>query len=63
MTDRKSKLIRHIEGGSARALLVYPEFPKTFWSFKYALTFISKKSGMTPPGTFNGGRHAPQRLG
>lgn len=29
-------------------LLVYPEFPDTFWSFKYALQFIHKKSG-TPP--------------
>jgi radical SAM superfamily enzyme YgiQ (UPF0313 family) len=33
-----------------RALLVYPCFPKTFWSFDYALKFISKKSGMTPLG-------------
>lgn len=33
-----------------KALLVYPEFPKTFWSFTYALKFISKKSGMSPLG-------------
>ncbi len=33
-----------------RILLVYPRFPKTFWSFDYALKFISKKSGMTPLG-------------
>lgn len=25
-------------------LLVYPEFPDTFWSFKHALKFIRKKS-------------------
>ncbi len=31
-----------------KILLVYPEFPDTFWSFKHALNFISKKSG-TPP--------------
>lgn len=29
-------------------LLVYPEFPDTFWSFKYALKFIRKKAS-TPP--------------
>jgi hypothetical protein len=26
-----------------KALLIYPEFPNTFWSFKYALKFIHKK--------------------
>lgn len=29
-------------------LLIYPEFPDTFWSFKHALKFIHKKSS-TPP--------------
>jgi radical SAM superfamily enzyme YgiQ (UPF0313 family) len=29
-------------------LLVYPEFPDTFWSFKHALKFIRKKAS-TPP--------------
>ncbi len=29
-------------------LLVYPEFPDTFWSFKHALSFIHKKAS-TPP--------------
>jgi hypothetical protein len=28
-----------------RILLVYPEFPDTFWSFKHALRFIKKKAG------------------
>jgi radical SAM superfamily enzyme YgiQ (UPF0313 family) len=31
-------------------LLVYPMFPDTFWSFKHALKFISKKSGFPPLG-------------
>lgn len=31
-----------------KVLLVYPEYPGTFWSFKYALTFISKKA-LHPP--------------
>lgn len=25
-------------------LLVYPEYPDTFWSFKHALKFVSKKA-------------------
>jgi hypothetical protein len=31
-------------------LLVYPEFPDTFWSFKHALKFVRKKAGATPLG-------------
>ncbi len=31
-----------------KILLVYPEFPDTFWSFKHALQFIHKKAS-TPP--------------
>lgn len=31
-------------------LLVYPEFPATFWSFKHALRFIGKKSSFPPLG-------------
>ena len=30
------------------ALLIYPEFPDTFWSFKHALRFIHKRAS-TPP--------------
>ncbi len=33
-----------------KILLVYPEFPDTFWSFKHALKFIRKKSGAPPLG-------------
>ncbi|MBU1168820.1 MAG: B12-binding domain-containing radical SAM protein [Proteobacteria bacterium] len=34
-----------------RILLVYPEIPgNTYWSFKYALKFIDKKSSMPPLG-------------
>ncbi len=32
------------------ALLLYPEYPETFWSFKYALKFISKKAAHPPLG-------------
>ncbi len=31
-------------------LLIYPEFPDTFWSFKHALKFIQKKSSSPPLG-------------
>ncbi len=33
-----------------RALLIYPEFPDTFWSFRYALSFIRKKAAFPPLG-------------
>ena len=31
-------------------LLIYPEFPDTFWSFKHALKFIRKKAAFPPLG-------------
>ena len=31
-----------------KALLLYPQYPDTFWSFKYALPFISKRA-VNPP--------------
>jgi len=33
-----------------KILLVYPEFPDTFWSFKHALKFIHKKAASPPLG-------------
>lgn len=33
-----------------KILLVYPEFPDTFWSFKHALKFIGKKAALPPLG-------------
>lgn len=38
------------EGLVVKALLIYPEFPNTFWSFKYALRFIGKKASSPPLG-------------
>jgi radical SAM superfamily enzyme YgiQ (UPF0313 family) len=32
------------------AVLIYPEFPDTFWSFKHALPFIRKKASLPPLG-------------
>ncbi len=33
-----------------KILLVYPEYPDTFWSFRHALKFISKKASLPPLG-------------
>jgi len=33
-----------------KVLLVYPEFPTTFWSFTHALKFIGKKASLPPLG-------------
>ncbi len=31
-------------------LLIYPEFPDTFWSFRHALRFIRKRASSPPLG-------------
>src|SRR5512144_478875 len=33
-----------------KVLLVYPEFPDTYWSFKHALAFEGKKAAFPPLG-------------
>lgn len=33
-----------------KILLVYPEYPDTFWSFSYALKFVSKRAAYPPLG-------------
>ncbi|MFO7368921.1 MAG: B12-binding domain-containing radical SAM protein [Bacteroidales bacterium] len=33
-----------------KILLIYPKYPDTFWSFKHALRFISKKAAIPPLG-------------
>ncbi|MFC2043614.1 B12-binding domain-containing radical SAM protein [Chloroflexota bacterium] len=33
-----------------KILLVYPQYPNTFWSFKHALKFVSKKAAFPPLG-------------
>jgi len=33
-----------------KILFVYPEYPDTFWSFKHALKFVSKKAAFPPLG-------------
>ncbi len=43
-----------------KALLIYPEFPDTFWSFKYALKFIHKKAASPPLGLLTLGAMLPK---
>jgi hypothetical protein len=38
------------EEKSMRTLLIYPQYPDTFWSFKHALKFIHKKAALPPLG-------------
>jgi len=33
-----------------KIVLIYPQYPETFWSFKYALKFVSKKATHPPLG-------------
>lgn len=33
-----------------KAVLLYPEFPATFWSFEFALKFVRKKAALPPLG-------------
>ena len=37
-------------GSGRNALLVYPEFPPSYWGYGYALEFVDKKSNMPPLG-------------
>lgn len=43
-----------------RVILIYPEFPTTFWSFKYALKFINKKASSPPLGLLTMAALLPQ---
>ena len=44
-----------------KILLVYPKYPDTFWSFKYALKFISKKASLPPLGLLTIASMLPQK--
>jgi radical SAM superfamily enzyme YgiQ (UPF0313 family) len=43
-----------------RILLIYPDYPDTFWSFKYALKFIGKKAALPPLGLLTIGAMLPK---
>jgi len=42
-----------------KALLIYPSFPDTFWSFRHSLKFIRKKSAFPPLGLLTVGSMLP----
>ena len=44
-------------------LLLYPEFPDTFWSFKHALKFIRKKAAFPPLGLLTVAAMLPKECG
>jgi radical SAM superfamily enzyme YgiQ (UPF0313 family) len=42
-----------------KVLLLYPEFPETFWSFKHALKFVHRKVSLPPLGLLTVGAMLP----
>ena len=42
-------------------LFVYPEYPDTFWSFKYVLKFVSKKAAFPPLGLLTVAAMLPEK--
>jgi radical SAM superfamily enzyme YgiQ (UPF0313 family) len=44
-----------------KILLVYPQYPDTFWSFKHALKFISLKAALPPLGVLTVAAMLPER--
>ena len=43
------------------ALLVYPEFPPSYWSFRYAVELLGKRSAMPPLGLLTVAGMFPER--
>ncbi|MDP7409791.1 MAG: DUF4070 domain-containing protein [Dehalococcoidales bacterium] len=43
-----------------KVLLVYPRYPDTFWGFKHALKFVSKKASLPPLGLLTVAAMLPQ---
>lgn len=48
------------EGVPLEILIIYPEFPDTFWSFKHALTLIHKNAAHPPQGLLTVGAMLPK---
>ena len=46
-----------------KVLLLYPEFPDTFWSFKHALKFIRKQASLPPLGLLTVAAMLPETKG
>src|SRR5436305_13111003 len=48
LAERRAKMAER--NTNMKGLLVYPEFPNTYWSFKHALPFAGKRSAYPPLG-------------
>jgi hypothetical protein len=46
-----------------KVLLLYPEFPDTFWGFKHALKFIRKRAALPPLGLLTVAAMLPEDWG
>ena len=44
-----------------KVLLLYPQYPDTFWSFSHALRFIGKKASLPPMGLLTVAAMLPQQ--
>ena len=44
-----------------KILLIYPQYPDTFWSFKHALKFVSKKAAFPPLGLLTVAAMLPEK--
>lgn len=53
------KYVSQTQKSTTRVLLVYPEYPVTFWSFKHSLKFLSKKAAFPPLGLLTVGAMLP----
>ena len=49
------------EGPKKKILLVYPEYPETFWTFKHALKFVFKKALCPPLGLLTVASMLPEK--
>ncbi len=49
-TEEQKDIYSKGQKAGLKVLLIYPKCPDTFWSFKYALKFIAKKSTIPPLG-------------
>ena len=61
MLSISSTLLNYLslEGFKMNALFIYPEIPDTFWSFKHALRYVSKKAAFPPLGLLTVAAMAP----
>jgi radical SAM superfamily enzyme YgiQ (UPF0313 family) len=59
----KNKASLHEKEDTIKVLFVYPQYPDTFWSFKHALKFVSKKAAYPPLGLLTVAAMLPEDWG